>query len=518
MTELPLVQFLGIGIVLLLQSSGEVQAFSIVTRQRHGRVNSDPCRGDIVTHSSFSRIPSSSLLGAKAEGTDKAGDDEYNGIEQEDAASEWQDETALLALDDMEDDDDLFTIDLVDEDWGGDTLDDSDEYDDSLDEACPPPLPGTTKRVFLLSDSTGTTVKGALQKALVQFDEMDCHGVRLRKTTSTPNAVARTLDELEQLLQTVDDKGNNNIDCSISSRTFTFVRSEATVASIVKTAAEYNHNSSSSSSSSSNNNALILFTMADTDLRQKTMRMCELSAVQAVDLLGPTLEALSLILNRTPKGMPQFGVNNNNHNSNSNASSSSLSQQQQQQQQRPPLSDLYYQRIEAVEYTLKADDGQAPWLLPQADIVLVGVSRTGKTPLSVVLSHTLGLKVANVPLVVECPVPQQLLANNDSTDDGSTVDPRRIFCLTVAPSELKRIRTTRLERNLGTKGDELSSKVGTTSSTYADRNYILRDLNNARELAETNGWTLVDVTGRAVEETASWIGEMMNERFNNCQD
>jgi len=232
-----------------------------------------------------------------------------------------------------------------------------------------------------------------------------------------------------------------------------------------------------------------------------------------------------------------------------------LRQQQQESRKAVTLSDSYYQRIEAVEFTLKADDGQAPWLLPQADVIILGVSRTGKTPLSVVLSQTMGLKVANIPLVLEVPPPKELLAteediskDNNNGDDGETasriIDPRRIFCLTIAPSELRRIRTTRIERQTakqqqqhkpqlqekyasttrstaskirpgdGTKyQDDDKDTRGMHQSTYNDRAYIMNDLKNARDLSMKHGWTQIDVTGRAVEETASYISELLNERF-----
>jgi len=369
-------------------------------------------------------------------------------------------------------------------------MDSDDDYDDDDDVSCPPPR--LTKTVYLISDSTGSTVKSALQKALVQFDKTDCYGHLLRKH---PN------QQVSQDCANPSEPSSDEASSSssyITSRTFTFVRSQEAVALIVQKAARQE--------------AMIIFTMADVDLRQQTRRMCELSHVPAVDLLGPTLETMSHFLQQTPKGLPQFGTARGTAFSNNNKTPVPPPT--------APLNDLYYQRIEAVEFTLKADDGQAPWLLPQADIILVGVSRTGKTPLSVVLSHTLGLKVANVPLVVECPVPSQLLVNattdaphpNGAVTPG--VDPQRVFCLTVAPSELRRIRTTRLERNLGSKALEDTTTTSTEQNQYANRNYILQDLQHARQLAQEQGWTVVDVTGRAVEETASWIGEMMNERFN----
>jgi regulator of PEP synthase PpsR (kinase-PPPase family) len=222
--------------------------------------------------------------------------------------------------------------------------------------------------------------------------------------------------------------------------------------------------------------------------------MCELSGVCAVvDLLGPTLGGLSTFLDRDPIGRPL----------------SLLPKQQSSSLRRGVgLSDSYYQRIAAMEFTLKADDGQAPWLLAEADVILVGVSRTGKTPLSVVLSQSMGLKVANIPLVLEVPPPKELL-------DVAAIDPDRIFCLTIAPSELKRIRTTRLERRNVKKVEERyaaaaaatrKKRMSTSTSringgyddndddkvhrsNYNDRAYVMNDLRNARDLSAKYGWT-----------------------------
>jgi len=299
-----------------------------------------------------------------------------------------------------------------------------------------------SKLVFLISDGTGTTVKSFIQKSLAQFG------------TSSER-------------QGSDDEGLQ--EHNVQTRMFNYVRGEEPIAAIVKKAEE--------------RKAMVAFTMADPLLREKTLRMCDLSQVPALDLLGPTLDAMSSFLNKAPIGVPQYKPS-----------------------RQTALSNSYYRRIEAMEFTLKADDGQSPWLLPKADIILLGVSRTGKTPLSVVTSQTMGLKVANIPLVLECPPPKELLSEE--------LDPNRIFCLTIAPSELKRIRTTRLERRkVKSMEEKYSLTEGETKSNYADRNYLLKDLKNARDLTEKYGWTQIDVTGRAVEETASYIGELMNERF-----
>jgi len=284
----------------------------------------------------------------------------------------------------------------------------------------------------------------------------------------------------------IDDYNDNSNDeqnkaverCDVKTRVFTFIRSEEALASVIKTAQE--------------KEAMAVFTLVDLDLREKCLRMCELSNVEAVDLLGPTLTTMSNFLGKSPTGLPQ-----------------SIMMERKQPAKRVALSDSYYRRIEAVEFTLKADDGQSPWLLEEAEVIIVGVSRTGKTPLSVILSQTQGLKVANIPLVLECPPPKELF-------DLEKVDPRRVFCLSIAPTTLRQIRTTRLERRNVHEIEEKHSLVDEHSqakSNYADRAYIMKDLKNVRDLALDNGWTQIDVTGRAVEETASYICELLKERF-----
>ena len=317
-------------------------------------------------------------------------------------------------------------------------------YTEEEERACLPPTgqPIPSKVIMLISDSTGFTAKNYIRKSLLQFDSCDEYDFGIVG------------------------------ECDVQTRTFTFIRSETALAQIIKKARE--------------KSALVVFTFAEASLRNQAQRMCELSGLDSIDLLGPTLDALSKHLNKPMLGQPMVVPSN----------------------RRVALSDDYFRRIEAVEFTLNADDGKAPWLLKEADIIIVGVSRTGKTPLSVVLSQTMGLKIANVPLVMECSPPKELLE--------TSLDPQKVFCLTIAPSELRRIRTTRLERR-GVKAMETFMKDKNIDeqlkSNYASRAYSLNDLKNARDLAIAQGWTEVDVTGRAVEETASYIISLMNQRF-----
>jgi len=305
-----------------------------------------------------------------------------------------------------------------------------------------------TKAIFVLSDATCATAKSVIEKSLKQFNGCDERFAVKTKTV--------TGDE--------DDD-----DCEVlQTKLFPFCREEQDVADVIKKAA-------------SEQNALVVFTLANPSVREKASRMCELEGLVYLDLLGPTFSTMSTFFKRQPIGLPE-GTDN-------------------QEIRRPrTLSDKYYRRIEAVEFTLKADDGMAPWLLAEADIVIVGVSRTGKTPLSIVLSQNMGLKVANVPLVQEVAPPRELITDIDS---------RRVFCLTLNAGELHRIRKNRLKKELEDKKD---------LSNYADRKYLMKDLMNARRLADDNGWTEVDVTGRAVEETSSYIISVLNERFTDISE
>lgn len=151
----------------------------------------------------------------------------------------------------------------------------------------------------------------------------------------------------------------------------------------------------------------------------------------------------------------------------------------------------YFRRIEAVEFTVKVDDGKEPRMLEKADLVLVGVSRTSKTPLSVFLAYK-GYKVANVPIVLNRDPPPQLFA----------VDPKKVMCLTIDPSALEQIRRSRLQ-----------TMRMNNDTNYGQKDYILAELEYAEELFRRNRqWTRIDVTNKALEETAAQILAMAQER------
>ncbi|MCB9653131.1 MAG: kinase/pyrophosphorylase [Deltaproteobacteria bacterium] len=151
----------------------------------------------------------------------------------------------------------------------------------------------------------------------------------------------------------------------------------------------------------------------------------------------------------------------------------------------------YFRRIEAVEFAVKNDDGQSPQNLHRADMILIGLSRTSKTPLSMYLAHK-GYRVANIPLVPEIPAPRELFE----------VDQEKVYALIIDLNTLVRVRHQRL-RALGLPPD----------AEYAARENIARELRWCREFyARHPTWPVVDTSGRAVEETAAEIVRIMKER------
>lgn len=154
------------------------------------------------------------------------------------------------------------------------------------------------------------------------------------------------------------------------------------------------------------------------------------------------------------------------------------------------LDDDYFREVEAIEFAVKYDDGKDPRGLLRADIILIGVSRTSKTPLSMYLANR-GYRVANVPLVPEVMLPNELYS----------VKKGMIIGLVIKPDILTEIRTERLKA-LGL-GD---------SATYAEISRINRELNHAMRVTEELGCPVIDVTHKAVEETASLIIEMYKNR------
>jgi regulator of PEP synthase PpsR (kinase-PPPase family) len=233
-------------------------------------------------------------------------------------------------------------------------------------------------------------------------------------------------------------------------RMYTRVRLEAEMRSIVARARQLH--------------ALVVFTVVSTSHREILRRLCDEENVDAVDLIGTLMAKLSGFLGAQPKGVPGL---------------------------LHTIGDEYFRRIEAVEFTVRNDDGREPRNLPKADLVLVGVSRTSKTPLSTFLAQK-GLKVANVPLVLGIEPPHELFE----------IDQEKIFGLTIKAEALLQIRQARL-KHLGMPSD----------TSYGTRDHITEEIAYAQALFRKQpSWPVIDITGKAVEETAADILRIKKDR------
>ena len=155
------------------------------------------------------------------------------------------------------------------------------------------------------------------------------------------------------------------------------------------------------------------------------------------------------------------------------------------------VNDRYFKRIEAMEFTIAHDDGRDVTGLEDADIILLGISRTSKTPLSMYLS-TQGWKVVNIPIIKGFELPQEVL----------NIDPRKVVGLTISADTLATIRKNRLERLGQEDGGE-----------YASMDKVIDEIEYADQIFRRNKrWPVFNVTGKALEETASEIIKLMVAR------
>jgi hypothetical protein len=203
--------------------------------------------------------------------------------------------------------------------------------------------------------------------------------------------------------------------------------------------------------------ALIICTLVDHDLRRWFVDKAKTQGTETVDILGPILDILETKMGHPPLETPGLLRR---------------------------MDEEYFRRVKAIEFAIKCDDGRCPEELATADVVIIGVSRTSKTPLSMYLAHR-GFMVANVPLIPETEPPKQLTG----------ILPERVFGLMIQPEKLVQIRRERL-RLLG-----LDAEV----SNYAQWERVEEELQYARNLMRKIGCRVMNVTNRAIEETAQEI-------------
>lgn len=231
-------------------------------------------------------------------------------------------------------------------------------------------------------------------------------------------------------------------DAEVRLRKFPNVRSEAALRKVLEAAHAQE--------------ALVVHTIGMRALRDLANYEGERLGLQSLDLLGPILTKLSTFLGKSPYNLPGL-----------------LHQ----------LDDAYFHRVDAVEFAVRHDDGAGLETIHTAELILAGVSRTSKTPLSMYLAH-LGHRVANVPIVPGIPPPQELL----------NAPKEKVFALLIRPEALLRIREERLK------------KLGVQKRTsYVEADAIKDEITDARRLFQSQGWRIIDVSGKAVEEVATEI-------------
>jgi [pyruvate, water dikinase]-phosphate phosphotransferase / [pyruvate, water dikinase] kinase len=209
---------------------------------------------------------------------------------------------------------------------------------------------------------------------------------------------------------------------------------------------------------------IVAYTIVSVELRNYISDLSRKEYVRSIDLLGPLLNQFANSFEAEPTYHPGL---------------------------LHAVNDEYYRKVAAVEFTLNHDDGRNLETLLEADIILIGISRTSKTPLSIYLSLE-GLKVVNIPLILGMTIPEQL----------SQIDQRKVFALTIDSVELYRIRKNRLDRlGVNTDGD------------YADMDKINKEIEWAHSIFNENKrWPIFNVTGKALEETAAEILKLVNMR------
>jgi hypothetical protein len=210
---------------------------------------------------------------------------------------------------------------------------------------------------------------------------------------------------------------------------------------------------------------IVLFTLLEKDLVARLEAKCQQINIPSLSIIGPVMQLFQAYLGAATTG--RVGAQHT-------------------------LNAEYFKRIDALNYTMMHDDGQHVEGLEEADVVLVGVSRTSKTPTSIYLANR-GIRTANVPLVPGIPVPHQL----------ETLKKPLVVSLHATPERLIQVRQNRL----------LSIGAGSGNDDYIDRQAVADEVAFARRLCAKHEWAQLDVTRRSIEETAAAILKLFTDRL-----
>src|SRR5690348_8165710 len=211
------------------------------------------------------------------------------------------------------------------------------------------------------------------------------------------------------------------------------------------------------------NPGVVLFTLVSETLRQLLQEGCRRLQIPAIPVLDPVVGALASYLHRKSRGVPG---------------------------KQHLLDSEYFARIDAMTFAINHDDGQSSWGIDDADVCLVGVSRTSKTPTCLYLANR-GIKAANVPFVPGVALPSELRSAKKPLIVGLTNDPERLI-------HLRRNRLSMLDHNENTD--------------YTDIEAVRSEVREARRVFAEHHWPVIDVTRRSIEETAAAIYKLLMRR------
>ena len=243
-----------------------------------------------------------------------------------------------------------------------------------------------------------------------------------------------------------------NIDYKI--HTYSFTRTENQILKILSNAKE-------------NQNSIILYSIVDSSLAKYLARNSEEKKIPCFGVLGDLILSFSKLLNQKASHQPSGQYT---------------------------LNDEYYKRIEAIQFTMNHDDGNLVKDIKKSDIILLGVSRTSKTPTSIYLANK-GFKISNIPLVNENSIPEILKENPNLTC---------IVGLSTEPERLADIRKNRM-----------NSLKESQNKSYTDLSKIKKEVEDAKNTFKKYKWPIIDVTRKSVEETAASIIKIYEIYKNN---
>lgn len=215
----------------------------------------------------------------------------------------------------------------------------------------------------------------------------------------------------------------------------------------------------------SGENNILVYSLVDDVLLNNIKKFCDIHNIVSIDVLTPTIIAIERVTNQMPSTKP-----------------GALRK----------LDEDYFKRVEAIEFAVRYDDGKDPRGLLISDLAIIGISRTSKTPLSMYLANK-NYRVANIPLVPETPAPEELFQ----------IPARKVIGLTNSPENLNKIRKERLK--------SLGLPMG---SSYSDLQRILEEIEYAHDIMKRVGCPIIDVSNRAIEETADIIMSYLKKANN----